>query len=220
MTQGGVKKMNTTHRYQSTTRPPESEDEFNRRLRRAGIGERQIRLIDELFTKSGLVDSPKSWLDSYENIKNRLGEARSDSTIEIILGPRGTGKTTMASLLIAWFAWWNRPCKYVTASEFLRDVIESFDAGLDPRPKCEKCKLLVIDEFHRAPPTDHSIRTLEALVDKRYANLLDTVIVSNDTEQAFCDKAGKSISSRATQIGSFTVVRGHNFRKREDVHRR
>ena len=211
-----MKQTSTSHRYQSTARQPASESEFNRRLRRAGVGERQIRLIDELFTKSGVVDSPKSWLDSYEEIKTRIGMFRSDSTIEIVLGPRGTGKTTMASLLIAWHAWWDRTCQYVTASEFLRDVIESFDAGLDPRPKCVKCRLLVIDEFHRAPPTDHSIRTLEALVDKRYANLLDTVIVSNDTEQAFADRAGKSITSRATQIGKITVVRGHNFRKREE----
>lgn len=190
---------------------------FNARMRRAGVGKRHAEFIVNQFTTPEIRDVESDWWIKFQTEKNRLGTG----ILDVLVGPRGRGKTMLASMLIGCACWRDQEPVYTTAMDMLRDIRSSFDAGdygakTDRRKKYDRAGLLVIDEFHRADKatatSDWSPRTLEAILDTRYRGAVDTVLITNDSPEQFVKHCGTSVASRIKECGRIIVLDGEDFR--------
>jgi len=202
-----------------STEPPENDIVFFARLRRAGVGLRHAEFVMEQFTKEEQRDTKTNWWSVFQSEKNRLDTGM----LDIFLGPRGRGKTTMASMLVGCECWRNSEPVYATAMELAADIRKSFghatvEDRTDRRRRFERCSLLVIDEFHRADKTDWSERLMESLLDYRYRFKRDTIIIGNDSPEDFVNHCGSSVASRIKECGKIVVLDGEDFRLRGDTH--
>lgn len=125
----------------------------------------------------------------------------------ILAGTRGTGKTQMGAEYAKvqaekWKGWSNdnAPIAYRTAKELLAEL--RIDMNESGRMKYGRSGLLIIDEVQVHSDTDDQRDNLTLLVDKRYANMLPTLIIGN-LEPAELRKAlGTSIMDRTRDGGA------------------
>jgi len=155
------------------------------------------------------------WKEKRDAIKRRLGTGM----VAGLLGPRGTGKTQMACDLI-WFV-----CdlggmggRYATAMDIFLDVRSTYH-GSGRRTEQTVLSdfwlpdLLVIDEVHERGETAWEDRLLTHLVDARYRDKRDTILVGNQTVHEFKAAMGSSIISRMVETGGLWVCDWDSFRK-------
>ena len=186
-------------------------------MRRSGVGVRHAEFVMKQFTIPEMRETESDWWGSVQNLKNRIGQPM----LVGLLGPRGRGKTAMAAMIAGAVCWKNQSCVYTTSMEMLCDIRDGFgdnDSHARIR-KYQRPRLLIIDEHHRSDNVgkmdEWSMRTIERIVDKRYSNNLDTIIVSNATPDQFNDHIGESIRNRMKEIGCVLIVNGEDYRDRE-----
>jgi DNA replication protein DnaC len=75
-------------------------------------------------------------------------------------------------------------------------------------------RLLVIDEAHERGETAWEDRMLNYIVDTRYADMRDTVLISNQTAEDFRTAIGSSIYSRLTEVGGILVCDWPSYRSK------
>lgn len=135
-----------------------------------------------------------------------------------LLGDRGTGKTQLAAATI------RSHCdhaakpsaRYVRAMEFFMAVKESYrqDGPTEAAQihKFASPSLLVVDEAHERGGSDWENRLFTHLIDLRYAEGRDTILVSNQKPEAFKASVGESIYSRLVETGGVMVCEWPSFR--------
>lgn len=197
-----------TSQASRSSEPPANDTVFFARMRRAGVGKRHAEFVMNQFTTPELRDTESDWYQKFQDEKVLLGTGFFD----VLLGPRGRGKTALASMLIGCECWRNREPKYATAMQVMRDIRGDFEGG-NTRRVYERTGLLVIDEYHRADTTDWSERVMEEVLDSRYRNRLDTVLISNDSPVDFAEHCGTSASSRIKGTGKIIVLEGTDYRE-------
>lgn len=74
-------------------------------------------------------------------------------------------------------------------------------------------KLLVIDEVQERSNTEFEDRILTHIVDIRYCNKLDTLLISNLLPDEFAKSVGPSIASRCNETGGIIECAWESFRK-------
>jgi DNA replication protein DnaC len=77
---------------------------------------------------------------------------------------------------------------------------------------CRENPLLCIDEIHVCEEQRIKNRFLIDTLDKRYANLVDTIIVSNETPEEFNASTDASILSRMKEHGGILDCTWESFR--------
>ena len=105
-------------------------------------------------------------------------------SIVLLCGAPGTGKTQMACEVLIDHCRRGRKGLYARAWDFLLELKGSFDKP-ERAPeiigKYSRIGMLVIDEWHRRSQGAWAADQLWNVVDRRYADLLPTIIVSNGT---------------------------------------
>lgn len=157
---------------------------------------------------------PGPWRDTL----NRLVELDGSGFLIALLGGRGTGKTQMGVELIARRV--NKAerftCKYVRAMDVFIDVKESYRRdGPNERDVLKRFigpQLLVIDEAHERGETAWEDRLLTYIVDRRYGDGKDTLLISNSQHAEFRAAIGESIYSRLVETGGVVVCDWPSFR--------
>jgi len=95
-----------------------------------------------------------------------------------------------------------RSCFRPKATACERDVIRQYTA---------KC-ILILDEAHERAETEWENRMLNYMIDVRYAEKRDTIIISNDTPQAMLAALGPSIADRMRECGGVIHCDWPSFR--------
>lgn len=119
-------------------------------------------------------------LEAMERMRSTAG-LRTGAIVLLCGGP-GTGKTSMACELILEHCRKPTSAVYVRAKDLLEAIQATFGGkgqATDVLTKFAAPALLVVDEWHRRGKSDWAAETLWNLVDRRYAELRQTVIVSN-----------------------------------------
>lgn len=156
------------------------------------------------------------WDAAYAQIRHMLGTG----FLIALIGPRGTGKTQLAVEVLKHHlhnAAEPTPL-YCTAMDFFISVKGSYhrEAGISEQGVLEDYRepsLLIFDEAHERGETDWENRLLNALIDQRYRDMRDTILVSNHgTAEAFGESVGTSIYSRLIETGGVMVCDWGNFR--------
>jgi DNA replication protein DnaC len=140
------------------------------------------------------------WVSAYRRARDRLGSG----VIFALLGPRGTGKTQAAAALIRDACEASHSALYCVAGDLfdeLRDELKSGNAKA-LRKRIRRVGLLVLDEIHEIAGSDWELRELVGLIDARYREELDTLLVGNSTRDALGELLGPSIVSRMRETGA------------------
>jgi DNA replication protein DnaC len=150
-------------------------------------------------------------------------------SIVCLAGPRGTGKTSIAcQLIIRRVMQWNQECihapfpwlPYRKLSDILaryKPLYSEFGSiGMDELESARntlcKAPLLVIDECGDFDDSKLRHRLLQDLLDRRYSNLVDTLLLSNQSPKAFRVSVGESVMSRINEHGGIIECTWDSFR--------
>lgn len=151
--------------------------------------------------------------ETFEEVKSLL---KKNGAIVAMIGKRGLGKTTIAGQLILERVMdesllpWHRVPPYRKLSDLLATFkalyadfgSRDMDALLKRHDRlCKDHPFLVIDEIHVCEEQRIRNRFLIDTLDKRYANLVDTIIISNETPEEFQQSTDDSILSRIKEHG-------------------
>ncbi len=151
--------------------------------------------------------------------------------IVVLVGPRGTGKTTIAAQVIidralnANLKPWERNPPYTKLpalvalykslyADFGSVDSERMIASLDAL--CSRC-LLIIDEIHDCEDQKLADRLLTDVIDRRYASMKDTILISNQTVEDFQKRTNPSILSRLSEHGAIIPCRWNSWRGRKEA---
>lgn len=161
-------------------------------------------------------DMTGAWGDCLNKLKSLLEPSR--GVTMAITGTRGNGKTQLGVELMRWKTKLDQRCKFTTAIELLSVLRgtfrkESDDDEVDVMKAYRTPKLLVIDEFgkHGGSEWDHSM--LFELLNKRYNDLTDTLLIDNRDRAEFIKSIGPSLISRMNEGGGIIECGWDSFRK-------
>jgi len=102
--------------------------------------------------------------------------------------------------------------------EFFLEIKASFrpDSTVTEKQVIEEFirpKLLIIDETQERGETKWEDGLLTHLIDRRYRQERDTLLISNQTKEAFAESIGASIASRIIETGGIVLCNWPSFRK-------
>lgn len=147
----------------------------------------------------------------------KLSELLGSGFFAALIGIRGNGKTQLAVELIRANARLNKRSLYCTAARFLMDVKATYkqdseESERDIIATYAKPALLVVDELAVRAETKWEECLLAELVDRRYGNLKDTLILSNQDRPGFETSLGPSLISRLNETGGLVECDWESFR--------
>jgi hypothetical protein len=145
--------------------------------------------------------------------------------IVALVGPRGTGKTQMATSASHRFAFdqmarrrFSKACRYARAMELFMSVKDSYSASTSERDSFDaftRPLLLVLDEVQVRNESKWEDNALTFLLDTRYGDGKRTILISNQTVDGFTESIGDSVASRITETGAILPCDWPSFRGME-----
>lgn len=188
----------------------------------------------ERYRRDGLCDGEdercKLQRDKLAKLTNTL---QGKGAIVALVGPRGTGKTYIASQFVIDRLWsehgtarctWSHYAKLTTLVGRLKAFYG--DMGTIETEKLEQYRafltkildLLIIDEIHEvSEDSKHKDRILTDLLDTRYAAKKDTLLISNQSAEEFARTTNPSILSRSKQHGGIISCAWQSFRDKPAI---
>lgn len=137
-----------------------------------------------------------------------------------LIGTNGPGKTQLGVECIRHMTSDLFSARYATAMDFFIELKKSYrkdsmhDEGevlnLFARPR-----LLVLDECQERGETEWEDRILTYLIDRRYRDQKDTILISNLKREEFEASLGRSVISRLNETGGIIECTWPSFRKYE-----
>jgi DNA replication protein DnaC len=154
------------------------------------------------------------WLETKTKVLERIGTG----FLIGLIGTRGNGKTQLA--IEAMFEATSRglSARYLSAMEFFLAIKSSY-APASPETedmvlkRLAKIRLLVIDELAKRGESDWENRLLFELIDRRYRNMFDTVVIANQSASEFNASVGPSMADRMNESGGIIECTWESFRK-------
>lgn len=128
-----------------------------------------------------------------------------------IVGTRGNGKTQLAVEAMRKATQRLLSARYETAMSIFTRLKASFrkdgdETEMSVIEDLRRPKLLVIDEVGKRGETDWENNLLFSIVDHRYGDMTDTILIANLEKPAFIECVGLSIASRMNQTGGLIVA--------------
>jgi DNA replication protein DnaC len=135
-----------------------------------------------------------------------------------LVGGRGGGKTQMAVEVMREATRRLRSSLFTTAMEFFMEVKRSYrvESDLDERQVIgpyKRRKLLVIDEFGKRSESDWENNLLFSVINSRYNDMLDTILIDNRTKEEFTKTIGPSLADRMNECGGIIECKWPSFRQ-------
>lgn len=168
------------------------------------------------------------------NIEAKLILHEKKGFIFCLIGERGTGKTQLGANLIAKKIYKEveshvstdryfdplpiMPARYIQIMDFFMEMKHSFrkDSLFSEKQVMEKYmkpQLLVIDEITVRGETKWEDDLFVRLIDKRYADEKDTLLIGNLSTSEVLANLGPSIASRMVECGGIIQCNWPSFRK-------
>jgi DNA replication protein DnaC len=193
--------------HEAAERARKAEEGRKRRLARARIPDRhenrELKPVPE-------------WSAVLESLTKNLGRG----ILVALLGLRGTGKTQIAVEAIRETINRGGEARYVKALDLIIRFREAFRKdGPSERAVLEEFlepDLLVIDAMEERGETEFEDRMISHLIDRRYDALGDTILISNQTKDAFSKAIGLSATSRIIETGKVFECAWESFRKKPE----
>jgi DNA replication protein DnaC len=135
-----------------------------------------------------------------------------------LCGLRGNGKTQLAVQLMKAYMEQERPALYTTAVGFFSRIKSSYrkdseESEVSILDELRSPRLLVIDEIGKRGGTEWENNLLFELINCRYGDLSDTLLIDNRSKEEFEERLGPSLSSRMHETGGIILADWESFRK-------
>lgn len=139
--------------------------------------------------------------------RDRAMQATAEGYSVLLCGPRGTGKTQIAADVGFDFANRQKSVLYTKASQMFRELRQAMHEYREVQAMDAICRkgILIIDEAHVRGETDYEDRTIVEIFDRRYDNLLPTILITNLTLAEAKAALGASIVDRCVECGRAIV---------------
>ena len=165
-------------------------------------------------------DRNSMWFATLDYITKKVCNKGS---IFILTGKRGVGKTQIAACLARLVCLGQRTAHYTRAADMYLCVKSTFDGDgselglmhkwtVVPTGSNNGSQLLIIDEMHDRSGSEWEGRILNQIVDRRYGNCLDTLLITNETRPNIAKTVGPSIVSRADETGGIIECLWDSYR--------
>lgn len=194
------------------------QTEIREHLKASGLPERFWFEVERWHPKQKKV---------FDACKSRLTGV---GAIIALVGPRGTGKTTIAAQLVIDRAWDESraiPChrrppyrKLVSLVSKLKPVYSDFGSIQAEELRrymqdfCKLHPLVILDETGECEDMRCKDRLLTDILDRRYSHRNDTVLISNQTFESFTQTVNPSTLSRLEEHGEIIVCDWPSFRSK------
>jgi DNA replication protein DnaC len=174
---------------------------------------RQAWSAPKRHTESAITPTGE-WGERLAAINKRIGKGM----LVALIGIRGTGKTQMAVEVMRAATEALRSTKYITAMEFFMSIKATYRDGSGKSEQqvideYRAKKLLVIDEIGKRGQTDWENNLLFELINRRYNDMSDTLVIDNSAPAEFVAAIGPSIASRMNECGGIIECKWESFRK-------
>lgn len=148
------------------------------------------------------LDTVGPWGEALRGIVTSLGTGR----MWAICGTRGNGKTQMAVEAMKHATQLGMSARYVAATEFFAAIKATYrkdwsETEIQVIERFRKPRLLVIDEIGKRGDTDWENNLLFLLLDKRYSDMTDTIVLANLEADKMAESLGPSLSDRLGETG-------------------
>jgi DNA replication protein DnaC len=142
------------------------------------------------------------WGAAMAKVRSKLGTG----TLLALTGNRGAGKTQIAARAMVEVTAGLKSAYYETATGILMDFRACFKQSIQSTERevmdgYVRYQLLVIDEFGKRGASEWEQNLLFSLLDNRYGQNRDTILISNLSEAAFCALMGDSLVRRMNDSG-------------------
>lgn len=156
------------------------------------------------------------WGQKLNVIRGQLG-ARKGLLISLV-GGRGNGKTQLAVELMKDRTAKGKSALFTTAIQFFMAIKATYKADSkesedDVLHRFHRPSLLVIDEIGKRGQTDWENNLLFELLNSRYNDMRDTVLIDNRTKPEFIEAIGPSLASRMNEGGGIIECNWKSFRE-------
>lgn len=153
------------------------------------------------------------WEQKRADIATKLG----NGFLIALTGIRGNGKTQMAVEIARAAAEKELTVHYRTATTFFMDIKATYgkEAAMDEIDvikSYEKPNLLILDELGNRSESDWENRLMHELINRRYADMTDTLLIDNRLPNDFKDAIGPSLTSRMNETGGIIHCDWPSFR--------
>lgn len=169
------------------------------------------------------------WATHYESASRVI----CNGGMAAFLGDRGTGKTQMAVSLIRdkcdcheldenhmrFVTTAPKIALYRRVSDVLNEAKGSYRSGSNVSLKAilgeyAKVPLLVLDEVHELGDSEHDIKIITSILDKRYFSQKASIMIANCDARQFAKMIGPSIVDRIHETGGVLKFDWDSFRRR------
>lgn len=157
-------------------------------------------------------DSANSrWDAKYKALAARLGKG----VLAVVLGNRGTGKTTLAIGAIYQVTQSGGTALYATVLDVIRamNAVTNTPAELIERDRFAAYDLLVLDACHIRRGTRAEDDIITDILDKRYRAMRDTILISNQTANEFFESVSHDVKDRVIETGGKFICDWDGFRR-------
>ena len=173
--------------------------------------------VPRRHTMRDSISSESAWMVELKKLVARSGQGY----LACLIGPRGTGKTQLAQGAIAHCTAFGYSAKYCRAMDLFVHIQSCFgDKATNSQMKVldqyRTPQLLVIDELQERKSSEWEKYTLTSIVDQRYGDETDTIIIANLTAGQLKEALGASIVDRMRETGGIIECDWTSFRKRKD----
>lgn len=172
------------------------------------IPKRHLEQIRHLNTEG-------KWYETSTGISKKVGSG----FLVALLGPRGVGKTQIGTNVLVRGYHNQIRGMYLKAMDFFLRIKETYnreEASHTERSlivELAKPQVLVLDEIGQRAETPWEDRLLTYLIDLRYDEMKDTILISNQSQADFDASVGSSVVSRLTETGGIIPCNWVTFRK-------
>ena len=159
------------------------------------------------------ISSESAWMVELEKLVARSGQGY----LACLIGPRGTGKTQLAQGAIAHCTAFGDTAKYCRAMDLFMHIQACFgdratESQITVLNQYRHPNILVVDELQERKSSEWEKHTLTNIVDHRYGEELDTIIIANLTAGKLREALGASIVDRMRETGGIIECDWTSFR--------
>lgn len=158
--------------------------------------------------------------DQWRQLLVKLSKVSGTGFLVAIVGPRGTGKTQLGVEIIRKFAarFPDRTSRYATAMDIFVDLKDTYRSQgtreKDVRYRYASYGMLVIDEIHNRSDNNWEQMMLNDILDIRYRQMLDTLLLGNIKADQLQDYLGPTIADRMRETGAVEKAVWKSWRQR------
>lgn len=159
------------------------------------------------------IDRSGAWGTKEKELCKMLGTG----FLVALVGGRGPGKTQMGVELMKTHTDNLKSAYYNTLTGIFLEIKATFkndshDTEEDLVDRMVKPSLLVIDEVGRRSDSDWENRIFFEIVDRRYREMRDTLLIANHTKEQFLQCIGESLASRMRETGGIVECNWESYR--------